>query len=154
MARQNSHRIQNTASHNPVVDYYSILARAIWRLATNNTQARQELYEQARAILVAHLDRSGPQISTQEAIGERIAFEAAVLRAEATTQSIGERSTATLKTRLDALHELRGNEKPTLETIPDFASLLREPAEDWPAPTHLDARGLFCRPMDTIPRRA
>jgi hypothetical protein len=129
MARQNSHRIQKRRLI--MVDYYSILARAIWRLATNNTQARQELYEQARAILVAHLDRSGPQISTQEAIGERIAFEAAVLRAEAIAQSIGERSDATLTTRLDALHELHVNEEPTRETIPDFASLLREPAENW-----------------------
>lgn len=124
-----------------MVDYYSILARAIWRLATNNTQARQELYEQARAILVAHLDRRGPQISTQDTIAERIAFEAAVLRAETTAQSIGEKSAATLKTRLGALHELHGNEKPTLETIPDFASLLREPTENWLAPTHLDPRG-------------
>lgn len=132
-----------------MVDYYSILARAISRLATNNTQARQELYEQARAILVAHLDRSGPQISTQEAIGERITFEAAVLRAEATAQSIGEKSAATLKTRLDALHELHGNEKPTPETIPDLAYLLREPAENWLAPTHLDPRGLFFRPNRT-----
>jgi hypothetical protein len=104
------------------------------RLAKNCTNKRERFS--------SHIwTGGGPQISTQDTIAERIAFEAAVLRAETTAQSIGEKSAATLKTRLGALHELHENEKPTPETIPDFASLLRKPAEAWPAPTHLDPRG-------------
>ena len=43
-----------------MADYYSILARAVSRLATNNAQTRQELYEYARAILIAQLRQKRP----------------------------------------------------------------------------------------------
>jgi hypothetical protein len=66
-----------------MADYYSILAGAVSRLATNNAQARQELYESVRTILIAQLRRKDPQISTLGTMGERIAFETAILRVEA-----------------------------------------------------------------------
>ena len=66
-----------------MADYYRILARAVSELATNNAHARQELYEHARTVLVAHLDRSNLKRSTQEKISERMAFETAVQRVEA-----------------------------------------------------------------------
>ena len=63
--------------------YYRVLDRAVSGLATNNARARQELYEHARTVLVAHLDRSNLKRSTQEKISERMAFETAVQRVEA-----------------------------------------------------------------------
>ena len=74
-----------------MADYYSILARAVSRLETNNAQVRQELYEYARAILNAHFDRSDPQISALGVIDERVEFETAILRVEAESQSMPER---------------------------------------------------------------
>ena len=75
-----------------MADYYSILARAVSRLETNNAQVRQELYEYARAILNAHFDRSDPQISALGVIDERVEFETAILRVEAELRSRPERS--------------------------------------------------------------
>jgi hypothetical protein len=98
-----------------MADYYSILAGAVSRLATNNAQARQGVYEYARTILIAHLDRR--QISALETVGERVAFETAILRVEA--ESLSERS---LETIADYASLRDAND------IPDFASLLREPA--------------------------
>ena len=98
-----------------MADYYSILARAVSRLATNNAQTRQELYEHARAILIAHLDRSDPKKSSLKSISEWSAFETAVRRVEAKSRSIGERSPEllkTLKNRLDALRELHRIQEP------------------------------------------
>ena len=93
-----------------MADYYSILARAVSRLETNNAQVRQELYEYARAILNAHFDRSDPQISALGVIDERVEFETAILRVEAELQYRPERSPETFR-----------------DAMPDFASLLREP---------------------------
>ena len=96
-------------------DYYSILAGAVSRLATNNAQARQGVYEYARTILIAHLDRR--QISALETVSERVAFETAILRVEA--ESLSERSPETIA---DYASLRNAND------ISDFASLLREPA--------------------------
>lgn len=93
-----------------MADYYPILARAVSKLEINNAQARQELYEHARTILIAHLDRTDPKKSSLEPISEWSAFETAVRRVEAKSRSIGERShelPKTLKNRLDALHALQ-----------------------------------------------
>jgi hypothetical protein len=97
-----------------MADYYSILAGAVSRLATNNAQVRQELYEYARAILNAHFDRSDPQISALGVIDERVEFETAILRVEAESWSRPETFADYVPLR-DATD------------IPDFASLLREP---------------------------
>ena len=120
-----------------MADYYPILARAVCGLTTNNAQTRHELYEHAREFLVAELRRRDPQISTSRIIGERVILETAILRLESESRFMRERSPITLINRLDALRESNGNREPTSETVLDFASLLREPAEVWPAPARL-----------------
>jgi hypothetical protein len=106
-----------------MADYYPILARAVSRLATNNAQARQELYEHARKVLAAQLRRHDPQFSTPETISERIAFEAATLRLEAEMRSLGEK---THETFADHAPFCNANDKP------DIGSLLSQPKHVWP----------------------
>lgn len=101
-----------------MTDYYPILARAVSRLATNNAQVREELYEHARTVHAAQLRRDDPQFSTSETINERIAFEAAVLRLEAKMRSLGEKSSKIFANHFP-LHDAND--------APDIASLLREP---------------------------
>ena len=98
-----------------MADYYPLLARAVSGLEVNNVQARQGIYEHARTVLIAHLDRSDPQRSALEIISEWIAFETAVRRVETKSGSICERAPATLKSRLDALRALHRNKKPVSE---------------------------------------
>ena len=97
-----------------LANYYPTLARAVSRLATNDAQARQELYEHARTVLAKHLRKQDPQMSAPETIGERIAFEAAILRLEAEWQSA-----------------LKRNAKP------DITSQLHQHTHVWPAPDNL-----------------
>ena len=120
-------------------DYYSILARAVSGLATNNAQARQELYEHARTFFIAQLRRHDPQISTLETIQESIAFETAILKVEAESRSRPEALADYVPLR-DA------------SDIPDFASLLREPG--LPAPTSNNiCLGVSPPPSHLIPRK-
>ena len=70
-----------------MADYYSILARAVSGLATNNARARQELYEHARTFFIAQLRRQDPQLSALESIRQSIALETAILRVEAESRS-------------------------------------------------------------------
>jgi phage-related minor tail protein len=113
-----------------MTDYYPVPARAVARLAVNNAQTRQDLYEHARMVLVAELERNNPERSTQAVLRERIDFETTVLRVEANSQLGYEKSRATLRHRLHAVRK-QGKE-PTSATGSDFASLLR-----WPAPACL-----------------
>jgi len=71
-----------------MADYYPILARAVSRLATNNAQARQEVYEHARTILVAQLRSQDPELSALNIMSERVALEGAILRAETVSPSM------------------------------------------------------------------
>ncbi|MGB8576023.1 MAG: hypothetical protein WCD56_05585 [Pseudolabrys sp.] len=122
-----------------MADYYSILARAVSRLETNNAQVRQELYEYARAILNAHFDRSDPQISALGVIDERVEFETAILRVEAESQSRPERSP-----------ERFAGYVPLRDDIPDFASLLREPVLPAPGSNNV---GVSPPPSHLIPKK-
>ena len=115
-----------------MADYYPLLSRAVSRLTVNHAQSRQELYEYARKVLVAELERNNPGRSPQAGLRERIEFETAVLKVEAKSQPGCERSPETLLNRLHALGKRR-NSKPASEKASDFASLLRKPAEIGPA---------------------
>jgi hypothetical protein len=112
-----------------MTDYYPVLARAVSRLAVNNAQTRQDMYEHARMVLIAELERNKPERSTQAVLRERINFETTVLKVEANSQLGYEKSRATLATYLHAVRKQHGSKKPTSATGSDFASLLR-----WPAP--------------------
>ena len=65
-----------------MADYYPVLARAGSRLASNDAQARREVYERAQAIAVAELRRQDLQISAPEIMRELAALETAIRRVE------------------------------------------------------------------------
>ena len=79
-----------------MADYYPILARAVSRLATNNAQARHEVYEHARTILVAQLGSQNPKASALNIMSERVALKGAILRVETKSPSIRGTSSETL----------------------------------------------------------
>jgi hypothetical protein len=79
-----------------MADYYPILARAVSRLATNNAQARHEVYEHARTILVAQLGSQNSKASALNIMSERVALEGAILRVETESPSIRGTSSETL----------------------------------------------------------
>jgi len=65
-----------------MADYYPVLVRAIARLDNSNAQAREALYEHARAIVEAELRQQVPQKSAREIVREQAALEAAIRRVE------------------------------------------------------------------------
>ena len=91
-----------------MADYYPILARAVSRLATNNAQARQEVYKHARTILVAQLRSQDPELSALNIMSERVALEGAILRVE--TESVCSISSETFAdcVPLQVNHQLEG----------------------------------------------
>jgi len=125
-------------------DYYPILARAVSRLPTNSAQARQELYERARTILLTQLGRK--EIAELGAVGERVILEAAILKVEAEAQSRWEIAREVfadsiplhdaddkLENSFNAVEHLHAinaliSENGIAAVAPDIAYLLREPA--------------------------
>jgi len=67
-------------------DYYSVLARAVVNLETEDSAAREELYERARSIIIAELRKQNPRISALTITREQTALEAAIRRLEAELQ--------------------------------------------------------------------
>jgi hypothetical protein len=61
-----------------MADYYPVLARAVSRLPDNNGQARQEIYERARAIVLEELRKQDPK----KIASEQAQLEAAIFRLE------------------------------------------------------------------------
>lgn len=66
-----------------MTDYYPLLARAVSRLEDNSGQARLDLYDRARAILIAQLRAHERKSSEAELMDELVAFEMAILKLEA-----------------------------------------------------------------------
>jgi hypothetical protein len=59
-------------------DYRSLLASAISSLGTSNAEARQEIYDRARAALKAEFDKLSPAPSEIELLNERIKLNFAI----------------------------------------------------------------------------
>ncbi len=66
-----------------MADFYPVLARAVSKLVISDLQARRELYDYARRILVAQLRERNPHVSVSEIMREQSALETAVRRVEA-----------------------------------------------------------------------
>jgi hypothetical protein len=75
-----------------MADYYPVLARAVAGLPDNNVQARRELYDRARMIVLTQLRRRDPQELMPETIQEQTALEAAIRRIEAEARPVRPRS--------------------------------------------------------------
>lgn len=65
-----------------MADFYPLLARAVAQLANDSDQARQELYDHARTILVSQLRGRDRRVSAVEIMREQAALEAAIRRLE------------------------------------------------------------------------
>ncbi|HEV8074120.1 MAG TPA: hypothetical protein VGP21_08295 [Opitutaceae bacterium] len=63
-------------------DYYPLIAQAVSRLPKNTPQARQELFEHARAILIDQLRKRQPPTSYTEIMRERAVLDEAIRRVE------------------------------------------------------------------------
>jgi hypothetical protein len=66
-----------------MTNFFPLLDRAVSRLAIASPQARQELYDHARTILVTQLQRRNPRPPVSEIIREQAALEMAIRRVEA-----------------------------------------------------------------------
>jgi len=64
-------------------NFFPLLARAVSRLAIDSPQDRQELYDHARKILVAQLNRRDPRPPASLIVHEQAALERAIRRVEA-----------------------------------------------------------------------
>jgi hypothetical protein len=69
-----------------MTDYYSVLARAVVNLETEDAGAREELYERARKIIISELRKQNPRISALTITREQAALEAAIRKLEAELQ--------------------------------------------------------------------
>src|SRR6266480_2831341 len=65
-----------------MAEYYLLIARSVAELARNTEQARQQLYEQARAALVSRLDALDPPLGDMDRMTERLALEEAFRKVE------------------------------------------------------------------------
>jgi hypothetical protein len=65
-----------------MVDYYSILTRAVASLSPNTSEQRRDLYDRAHMTLVDKLRTADPTLSDPALNAERAALEAAIQRVE------------------------------------------------------------------------
>jgi len=86
-------------------DFYPVLARAVARLPIHGPQARQELYDHARTVLVALLHGQEPRVSAFDLIHEQAALETAIRKVEA--KSLPDRSQSSKDRASRRLNALR-----------------------------------------------
>src|SRR5271169_5065475 len=66
-----------------MADYYPLISRLVAGLGNRTGDARQSLYERARAALLVQLRTNEPPLSEPDKARERVALEQAIQRAEA-----------------------------------------------------------------------
>jgi hypothetical protein len=95
-------------------DYYPVLARAVSGLPNNSAEARQELYAQARAIIIEQFRRQDGDMPSPRAVHERAALENAIRRIEAESQPIppDQESLAKILAALETRERSGGPRKP------------------------------------------
>jgi hypothetical protein len=64
--------------HRSIVDYHSLLTNAVSALASGDAEAREELYERARASLKAEFDKLDPRPSELDVSEERLKLNFAI----------------------------------------------------------------------------
>jgi hypothetical protein len=64
--------------HRSIGDYYCLLANAVSALENASAEAREELYERARAALVAEFDKLDPPPSEFDVLEERLKLNFAI----------------------------------------------------------------------------
>lgn len=66
-----------------MANYYSVVADAVFRLRSNNDQARRRIYERARKALRERLATLDPPISEAILANEQVSLDTAICRLEA-----------------------------------------------------------------------
>jgi hypothetical protein len=61
--------------HRSIGDYHSLLAKAVSSLGKDTAEAREELYERARAALKAEFDKLDPQPVLEERLKLNLAIQ-------------------------------------------------------------------------------
>jgi hypothetical protein len=85
VARRPTHQDMGGVVSRPLpspADYYDLVARAVATLDANTSEARQALYERARAALTTQLRGRNPPVTEQETIREQRALAAAIHKVE------------------------------------------------------------------------
>jgi hypothetical protein len=130
-----------------MVDYYALIARAVSRLPSNSSEARQTLYERALTALVGRLRENDPPISESEIERERLALEAAIRKVEedASLSQIPDLSAAALLNKdgvsADGLPRIAQVAQTEADhTLPPSLSLMGEGSQPERAPHPSDRR--------------
>jgi hypothetical protein len=91
-----------------MVDYYTVMARAVSGLPNNTADARHILYERARAALVATLTGQSPSVTEADIERERLALEKGIQKVEdeALLNQASELQTTQRPTQSDSTTEL------------------------------------------------
>jgi hypothetical protein len=70
--------VEDVTMRRTIGDYHSLLAHAISEQEKRNAEAREEMYEQARAALKADFDRLHPPPSELDVLEERFKLNLAI----------------------------------------------------------------------------